>query len=80
MLEDLNEAALLELLELYMEMVEKQDEVICRLGRLVSRQATDILHYKNILNIESEEDRILEQDKRLAEEAMREYEMTKLEP
>ena len=51
MLEDLDEAALLELLELYMEMVEKQDEVICRLGRLVSRQATDILHYKNILNI-----------------------------
>lgn len=32
MLEDLDEAALLELLELYMDMVEKQDEVICRLG------------------------------------------------
>lgn len=80
MLEDLDEGALLELLELYMDMVEKQDEVICRLGRLVSRQATEILHYKNILNIESEEDRILKQDKELAAEAMREYEMTKLEP
>lgn len=79
-MENLDEASLLELLDLYMDMVEKQDEVICRLGRIVSRQAQDILHYKNIYRIEEEENRIFQQDKQLADEALREYESTKIEP
>lgn len=79
-MENLNEASLLELLDLYMDMVEKQDEVICRLGRIVSRQAQDILHYKNIYHIEEEENRVFQQDKALAKEALSEYESTKLEP
>lgn len=79
-MENLDEASLLELLDLYMDMVEKQDEVICRLGRIVSRQAQDILHYKNIYRIEEEENRIFQQDKQLVDEALREYESTKIEP
>ncbi len=79
-MENLNEDSLLELLEMYMDMVEKQDEVICRLGRIVSRQATDIQHYKNLYNIEAEEDRIFEMDKKIAGEAMKEYEKAKSEP
>lgn len=79
-MENLNEDSLLELLEMYMDMVEKQDEVICRLGRIVSRQATDIQHYKNLYNIEAEEDRSFEMDKKIAGEAMEEYIKAKSEP
>lgn len=38
----MDEDNMLELLELYMDMVEKQDEIIYRLGKIVARQATDI--------------------------------------
>lgn len=79
-MENLDEASLLELLDLYMDMVEKQDEVICRLGRIVSRQATDIQHYKNILGMDEVDDKSFELDKKIAAEAMEAYEATKLEP
>lgn len=37
----------MELVELYMDMVEKQDEIIYRLGKIVARQATDLQLIKN---------------------------------
>ena len=43
----MDEDNMLELLELYMDMVEKQDEIIYRLGKIVARQATDIQLLKN---------------------------------
>ena len=50
---------LLELLELYMDMVEKQDEIIFRLGKIVARQATDI---KLLQNDREFSDKKLEED------------------
>ena len=47
---DNDEDNMLELLELYMDMVEKQDEIIYRLGKIVARQATDIQLLKNDRN------------------------------
>lgn len=37
----------LELLELYMDMVEKQDEVISKMGRLLNAYATELKHLRN---------------------------------
>lgn len=44
-MEDCN---LLELLDTYIEMVEKQDEIISRLGKIIARQATELKHYENV--------------------------------
>ena len=49
----------LELLDLYMDMVEKQDEIIFRLGKIVARQATDI---KLLQNDHEFSDKKLEED------------------
>lgn len=38
---------LLELLDFYMDMVEKQDEIIYRMGKIIARQATDIKLLQN---------------------------------
>lgn len=38
---------MLELLELYIDMVDKQDEIIRRLGKIISRQAATIELFKN---------------------------------
>ncbi|MCD7826365.1 MAG: hypothetical protein LUH14_10460 [Clostridiaceae bacterium] len=43
----MDEDNILELLDLYMDMVEKQDEIIYRLGKIVARQATDLQLLKN---------------------------------
>lgn len=37
----MDEDNFLELLETYMDMVEKQDEIICRLGKIAKRLAED---------------------------------------
>ena len=37
----------LELLDMYQDMVEKQDEIIYRLGKIVARQATDLQLIRN---------------------------------
>ena len=81
-MEYLEESSLLELLDLYMDMCEKQDEIICRLGRIVAKQAQDIQHYKNLFRIEEEEeeDREFELDKGIVKDVMQEYESMKLEP
>lgn len=41
-----DEESFLELLDIYMTMVEKQDEIISRLSKIVIRQASDLEQYK----------------------------------
>ncbi len=41
---------LLELLEIYMDLTEKQDAIICKLGRIIKRQATELRHLQNYEN------------------------------
>lgn len=60
----------LELLELYIDMVEKQDEIIRRLGEIVARQATDIQLMKNDQKFS---DHKLDEDVAIANEAIEEY-------
>ena len=48
----LSDDELLETLELYIAMTEKQDEVIHHLGEIIRKQATDLAHLRNILRIE----------------------------
>lgn len=67
---------LLELLELYMDMVKKQDEIIFRLGKIVARQATDI---KLLQNDREFSDKKLEEDMAIAQEVMEQYKETKAE-
>ena len=61
----MDEDNMLELLELYMDMVEKQDEIIYRLGKIVARQATDIQLLKN--------DREFSDDKLTEDTSIEEY-------
>ena len=37
----------LELLEIYMDMVEKQDEIISKMGRLLNEYATELKHLRD---------------------------------
>lgn len=60
----------LELLELYIDMVEKQDEIIRRLGEIVARQATDIQLMKNDQKFS---DHKLDEDVAIANESIEEY-------
>jgi len=42
----------LELLEMYIEMTERQDEIISRMSRIIARQATDLANMRAVLNSE----------------------------
>lgn len=64
----MEEDNLLELLELYI--VEKQDEIIHRLGKIVARQATDIQLLKNDREFS---DSKLSEDTAIANEVIEEY-------
>lgn len=66
----MDEDNMLELLELYMDMVEKQDEIIYRLGKIVSRQATDIQLLKN--DREFSDDKLTE-DTAIVDEVIGQY-------
>ena len=59
-----------------MDMVEKQDEIIFRLGKIVARQATDI---KLLQNDHEFSDKKLEEDMAIAQEVMEQYKETKAE-
>ena len=61
---------ILELLDLYQDMVEKQDEIIYRLGKIVSRQAMDLQLIKNDREFLDEK---LEQDIAIADEVIEQY-------
>ncbi|MCX4351691.1 MAG: hypothetical protein OSJ60_08640 [Lachnospiraceae bacterium] len=66
----------LELLEIYMDMVEKQDEIIYRLGKIVARQATDLQLLKNDHKFSDEK---LNEDMDIAKEVIDQYEKDKAE-
>lgn len=66
----------LELLDTYQDMVEKQDEIICRLGRIVARQAADLQLMKNDKEFS---DPKLEEDVAIAREVIGQYEGIKSE-
>ena len=63
----MDEDNFLELLDLYMDMVEKQDEIIYRLGKIVARQATDL---KLLQNDQAFTDKKLEEDMAIVREVM----------
>lgn len=60
----------IELLEIYMDMVEKQDEIIYRLGKIVARQATDLQLLKNDMEFS---DPKLDEDVAIANEVIEQY-------
>ncbi len=62
--------SMLELLDIYMEMVEKQDEIIYRLGQIVKRQATDLELLRNDAEFSDEK---LKQDTEMADEVIGQY-------
>lgn len=66
----MDEDNMLELLELYMDMVEKQDEIIYRLGKIVARQVTDIQLLKN--DREFSDDKLTE-DTAIVDEVIGQY-------
>lgn len=69
----------LKLLEIYMDMIEKQDEIIYRLGKIVARQATDLQLLKNDNKFSDEK---LNKDMSIVKEAIEQYKKNKdeLEP
>lgn len=75
--ENIDEGSLLELLEIYMELVEKQDTAIFHMSKVISKQATELQHYKNIHQFldypDSREPVGLKSDIRDAEEALAAY-------
>lgn len=75
----MDEENILELLDLYMEIVEKQDEIIYRLGKIVARQATDLQLLKNDREFSDAE---LDEDVNIANEVIEQYQDIKngLEP
>lgn len=69
----------LELLDIYQDMVEKQDETIRQLGKIITRQAADLQLLKNDRDFS---DLKFEEDKAIANEVIGQYQNTKkkLEP
>ena len=43
---------MLELLEIYTDMTEKQGDLIYQLGQIVKKQAIELAHLRNMLNVE----------------------------
>lgn len=79
--EEISDDNLLELLEIYMEMVEKQDVAIYHMSKVIAKQATEIKHYKNLhgfLDFPDPPEPVgLQSDIREAKEALAEYENEK---
>ena len=67
---------ILELLDIYQDMVEKQDEIIYRLGKIVSRQATDLQLMRNDKEFS---DPKLEEDVAIVNEVIGQYKDIKSE-
>lgn len=66
-----DEEAFLELLDIYMGLVDKQDEIIRRLGKVVAKQSADIEQYKTVYGFmdfhENENEEMREVNKSLDE-------------
>lgn len=66
------EESVLELLDIYTEMVEKQDEIIYRMSHLLKEYATEVQHLRNILQCTVDSDGNA-QDEAILEECMHDY-------
>lgn len=79
----MDEDNFLELLEIYMDMVEKQEEIIYRLGKVTKRLVEDLKLLRNDQQYSEEltgkADGKLDQDMAIIEEVMDQYEKTKAE-
>lgn len=73
----MGDSNLLELLDMYIDMVEKQDEAIHQLSELVKKQAYEIAHMKNICGFSGEKTPDEIEEDRLAQEALAKYEELK---
>lgn len=67
----------LEVLDTYMDMIEKQEEIIYRLSKIVKRQAYEIAHMKNVCGFSEEKAQDEIEEDRLAQEALSKYEELK---
>lgn len=47
---------MLELLEIYMNLVERQDDVITQLNKIIKRQAMDLAHLQNLIGVEIDDE------------------------
>lgn len=66
------DAVILETLEEYVEMIEKQEDVICRLSNVVKKQAYEIAHLKNLYEFSD-----LSSEEIVAQQTMDEFEQLK---
>jgi alpha-D-ribose 1-methylphosphonate 5-triphosphate synthase subunit PhnI len=69
---------IMDLLEIYMDLVEKQDVVIYHMSNVIKKQHQEIQHYKNLHDfVDFHSPLGLESDIKDADEALREYERMK---
>lgn len=79
----MDEDSFLELLEIYMDMAEKQEEIIYQLGKVTKRLAEDLKLLRNDQQYSEElagnPDDKLDQDMAVIKEVMDQYEVAKAE-
>ena len=71
---NINNGRLLELLELYMDLVEKQDVAIYHMSNVIRRQEEELQHVRNLYRLEVQDLPGLADDRREAGEALKDYE------
>ena len=71
---NINNGRLLELLELYMDLVEKQDVAIYHMSKVIRRQEEELQHVRNLYRLEAQDLPVLADDRREAGEALKDYE------
>ena len=71
---NINNGRLLELLELYMDLVEKQDVAIYHMSKVIRRQEEELQHVRNLYRLEVQDLPGLADDRREAGEALKDYE------
>ena len=71
---NLDSGQLLELLELYMDLVEKQDVAIYHMSNVIRRQEEELQHVRNLYRLEVQDLPGLANDRREAREALKDYE------
>ena len=52
---NINNGRLLELLELYMDLVEKQDVAIYHMSKVIRRQEEELQHVRNLYRLEAQD-------------------------
>ncbi len=51
----MSDDTILETLELYIEMTEKQDDIIHHMSAIIARQATELAQMRNLMRVEQAE-------------------------